>query len=48
MGDKEWEEEDLKMFTRLVDKTKKTWKPTNKILKVKIYALNKIKKKVEG
>jgi hypothetical protein len=28
MGDEEWEEEDLKEFTRLLEKSKKTWKPT--------------------
>jgi hypothetical protein len=34
MGDEEWEEEDMKEFTRLVENSKKTWKPASEELEV--------------
>jgi len=34
MGDEEWEEEDMKKFTRLVENSKKTWKPASEELEV--------------
>jgi hypothetical protein len=29
MGDEDWEEQDMKEFTRLMEKFKKTWKPVS-------------------
>jgi len=34
MGNEEWEEEDMKEFTRLVENSKKTWKPDSEELEV--------------
>jgi len=34
MGDEEWEEEDMKEFTKLVENSKRTWKPASKELEV--------------
>ena len=34
MDDEEWEEEDVKEFTRLVEHSEKSWKPASERLKV--------------
>ena len=34
MVNEEWEEEDMKEFTRLVENSKKTWKPDSEELEV--------------
>jgi hypothetical protein len=49
MGDEEWEEEDMKEFTRLVENYKKTWKPASEELEViNLGTEQKKKKRVEG
>jgi hypothetical protein len=50
MGDEEWEEEDMKEFTRLVENSKKTWKPASEELEVINLGTEqkKKKKRVEG
>lgn len=44
MGDEEQEEEDLKEFTRLVEKSEKSWKPTKKEIEVIILGIGQDKK----
>jgi hypothetical protein len=34
MGDKDWGEEDIKEFARLVENSEKTWKPASEELEV--------------
>jgi len=47
MGDEEWEEKYLKDFTRLVEKSKKTWKPVKKELEVINIGIEQDKKELK-